>query len=41
VPLKSIVKETLPFTAISIFVLFLVSFFPYIILFLPRLFNFV
>lgn len=41
VPLKDIVKETLPFTAISIFVLLFVSFLPYVIMFLPRLFNFV
>jgi TRAP-type C4-dicarboxylate transport system permease large subunit len=41
VPLKEIVRETLPFTIISIFVLLFVSFLPYVILFLPRLFNFV
>jgi tripartite ATP-independent transporter DctM subunit len=40
VPLKEIVRETLPFTAISIFVLLFVSFLPYVIMFLPRLFNF-
>jgi tripartite ATP-independent transporter DctM subunit len=41
VPLSRIVIETLPFTAVSIFVLFIVTFFPKIILFLPRLFGYV
>lgn len=40
VSLNRIVKETLPFTMVSIFVLFVVSYFPSIILFLPRLFHF-
>ena len=41
VSLNRIVRQTLPFTLVSILVLFFVSFFPSIILFLPRLFGFV
>lgn len=39
-PLKCVIKETLPFTAVSIFVLFVVSYFPSLILFIPKLFGF-
>jgi TRAP-type C4-dicarboxylate transport system permease large subunit len=41
VSLNRIVRQTLPFTLVSILVLFFVSFFPRIILFLPRIFGFV
>jgi len=41
VELKKIVKETLPFLFVSIVVLFVVTYFPQLILFLPRYFNFV
>jgi len=37
--LSSIVRETLPFTAVSILVLFIVTYFPNIVLFLPRAFG--
>ncbi len=41
VSLNRIVRQTLPFTLVSILVLFIVTFFPRIILFLPRIFGFV
>jgi len=34
-----VIKETLPFTAVSITVLFIITYFPGLVLFLPRLFN--
>lgn len=40
-PLRNVVRETLPFTAVSIFVLFLVSYFPNFVLFIPRLLGMV
>jgi len=38
--LKEIVRETIPFTIVSIIVLFIVTYFPWIILYLPRFFGF-
>lgn len=40
VQLKDLVRETIPFTIVSILVLFLITYFPPIILFVPRLFGF-
>lgn len=40
-PLKKIVFATIPFTFISIIVLFVVSYFPKIILFIPDMFGFI
>lgn len=36
-PLRNVVIETLPFTAVSILVLFIVSYFPVFVLFIPRM----
>jgi len=41
VELRKVVKETIPFLFVSIIVLFVVTYFPQLILFLPRYFNFV
>lgn len=38
-PLRKVVKMTLPFTAVSIIVLFIVTYFPSLVLFLPRFFK--
>ncbi|MDD4757114.1 MAG: TRAP transporter large permease subunit, partial [Prolixibacteraceae bacterium] len=38
-PLKKVVKMTLPFTLVSIIVLFIVTYFPVLILYLPQLFE--
>lgn len=40
-PLTKIVSETLPFTLVSVFVLFVVTYIPDLVLFLPRLFGLV
>lgn len=39
VPLIKVVKETLPFTAVSIVVLLLVSYVPQLVLFIPKMFG--
>lgn len=36
-PLRNVVKETLPFTAVSILVLSIVSYFPMLVLFIPKM----
>lgn len=38
-PLRNVVIETLPFTAVSILVLLIVSYFPVFVLFIPRMFG--
>lgn len=39
--LRNIVRETIPFTAVSILVLFIITYFPKIVMFLPKMFKFI